>query len=176
MATLLLSEIPHIPHNATLVTIFNGWNDKDAIYNDPSYPFEKWAEELRWVVSAVKMRVPRARIIVATIMNPAYAPHFLPGMPEAYSQTKRTAYAAINERMNASWISLGYEVVDLRCDATLYGQADYSGPEWYHPNDAGYLHIAQRFFDVITHRVPGKPQAECPPYAVAPSPRATPAS
>ncbi len=171
MSTLVTQAIPRIPADTTLVTIFNGWNDKDQLYADPAYTFDKWSEEVQWVVSGIKTRAPNARIIIATIINPAYAPHYLQGMPDAYAPEQRKAYATLNARMNAYWTSLGFEIVDLRCDISLYKQDTYEGPDWSHPTDTGYLHVAQRFFDVITHHVPGTPQAECPPYALTPSPK-----
>ena len=157
-------QVPHIPSNATLVTIQDGYNDSCPLAKDRGITFDDWSEQMQWLVAAVRQRAPHARIILATILNPAFTPDTLAAPCAGDFPAQQAAYTLLNARMNAVITALGVAIVDLRCDPLLYDIKTYNPPDFSHPTDAGYLHIAQRFLDVIDSTAAATSQAPCAPY------------
>ncbi len=161
---VLADEVPRIPANANLVSLFIGTNDlwlcgeqiragenPDALFSAASAAY---ARNLRAIIAGIKARAPRARIVVLTVPNPAYR------YESGASAAVRAGITATDDAMRRDLIAVpGAVVVDLQCDAQLYTTADYPNPYDLHPNDAGHAEIAK---DILAALEGAKVSKACP--------------
>lgn len=166
VATMLVHAAPNVPAGARVVTIFEGMND--MLWAASPDDLADWFEQLQWTIATIKDKAPNAMIVIANVPNPMYNPSYRPGGPQEYTFARRTLFAGINNRQNELIASLGYKVVDLRCDKDLYDAKNYAPPDLLHWNDAGHMVVAKKFADVIQGRDSGVPLTACPPYTEIP--------
>jgi lysophospholipase L1-like esterase len=168
----LEQEMPFVPRASTVVTIFAGGNDSNAIATavdrgaggaDPNGYIDaqvrSFMSDYASLVRGVRQRAPSARIVAMNLPNMA-------GLPYAagFSSTQRRYLERISvgfsrEGANAL-VAQGVVVVDLLCDARSYQSGQYSG-DGFHPGDAGYAYLAGELVRAIRTEGYPPPQADC---------------
>ncbi len=156
LANFMDQEIPFINPNVTLVTIFAGGNDVNAITAavGGGAGGASVAERTAYINSqvglfrqdftahfqAVRERVPAARIIVLNLPNMGAMPFLARA-----TRDRRLAAQMLSVGMTTTVFnpltSGGVQVIDLMCDARAYQASTYSG-DGFHPSDTGYAWIA----------------------------------
>jgi lysophospholipase L1-like esterase len=170
-ANFLAGELPFIQTNGQLVTIFAGGNDvrtvgtalqaglggtdiNGYIANQAS----QFGADLNTLVSGVKAASPQARIIILNLPNLAGTP-FAAGDSLTDKQALQTISVAFTAQINA-FASRGAAVVDLMCDPTMYQSSNFSS-DGFHPNDAGYAHMAGLIYAIVKTGISTAPRGSC---------------
>jgi lysophospholipase L1-like esterase len=173
------AEAPLVPSNTTLVTIFAGANDVNVIKgalgrgaggSDPigfiDQQVRLFGDDYATLLSAVRSRAPSARIVVMNLPNFAGIPS-IAGAPVA----ERQAAQRISVRMTTTVInpltSQNIRVVDLMCDTRFYQASTYFS-DGFHPNDSGYLMMADLVTRAVTTSSPSNPPASCAQMTLVP--------
>jgi lysophospholipase L1-like esterase len=163
-------QMPFVRSGATLVTIFAGGNDTNAIATAISRgagsgnvnafidaQVGAWAADYVALVQGIRQRAGSPQIIAINLPNFA-------GLPF-------TANRSTTERRWMQRISVGLgraanaltahnvRVVDMLCDARSYQRSNYSS-DGFHPSDAGYAFMAAEVLQAID-TPPGQPAADC---------------
>jgi lysophospholipase L1-like esterase len=171
-ASLLEAELPGVARDSTLVTIFTGANDANAIGDafeqgaggsNPSGfvddQIRLFAAEYRQLIAGVRSRAGQPRIVVANLPNFAGVP-----FTASYSPVRRQAIQALSVRLTREAINTltadGVAVVDLMCDGRSYEPGRYSS-DGFHPNDAGYAFLADLMLRAINDASYPPPQSDC---------------
>ena len=115
-------ELPQVPANATLVTVFLGENDLSHVW-ESGETVAQYASAMQAIVAGVKQRAPRAMILVLN----------LPNYP--WQQGGMVPY-------NAVIAALGVTVVDTYDDATYLTELQTTPVGNIHPTDAGNRELA----------------------------------
>jgi len=183
-ANLLQDQVPRIPPNATLITIWVGGNDTNAIVfaaarralqgEDP-LPFverqiQQFAADYQTLLQAVRARAPQARLVVANLPNFAQIP-LGQQQPSGVRQLLALVSVGLSQRAINPLSQQGIPVVDLLCDPRSYRRESFfPGPlaDGFHPNDRGYADLAEAFLRILQQPVP--PQRRCPPFSEVGSP------
>jgi lysophospholipase L1-like esterase len=165
-------QAPFVTPTATLVTIFAGANDVDAIVTSLgggaggsdqmgyiNSQVQAFAQEFASLIQLVRGRASGARVVVLNLPNMA-------GMP-------RNASAPLQQRRAEQLLSVGIStqainpqaaggvvIVDLMCDARAYQAATYSS-DGFHPSDTGYAWIAAEVVAATTTAYKA-PASSCP--------------
>jgi lysophospholipase L1-like esterase len=165
-------QAPVVFTTTTLVTIFAGPNDVDAIVaalgggaggaDQAGYintQIQSFRQEFAELVRMVREKAPEARIVALNLPNMA-------GMP-------RNANVSTQQRRAQQMLSVGFTtqainpltatgvlVLDLMCDARSYQASTYSS-DGFHPSDTGYAWMAAEVIAAATtsYRVPS---SSCP--------------
>jgi lysophospholipase L1-like esterase len=177
-ANYLEREMPFVPRDSTLVTIFAGANDTNVIAaaveggeggSDPIGFIESqvraFAADYDALVRGVRQRAPSARIVVANIPNFA-------GMPFTASHTllRRQGIQKISVDLSRVVNRLadgGIAVVDVLCDGRFYDPGIFSG-DGFHPNDRGYALLADLMLNAIESPAAPPPRSSCPQMTLVP--------
>jgi lysophospholipase L1-like esterase len=164
------SQMPFVPRDATLVTIFAGPNDVNTLTDvlgsgaggsDPAGFIDQkvvsFAADYATLLGGVRSRAPAARIILFNVPNLAGTP-YLAAAPLLQKQAAQRASvrmtAAINSLPNVS-------VIDLMCDPRFYQGSSFSS-DGFHPNDAGYAVLGAELTRAITSSSYPAPASSCP--------------
>jgi lysophospholipase L1-like esterase len=146
-------EIPFVPADSTLITIFTGANDVNVItsalgggagaadraaYIDSH--IAAFGQDFATLLQAVRQRAASARIVVLNLPNMAGMP-FLANGPRDHRLAAQALSVGFTRTVFNPQASSGLLVIDLMCDARSYQQATYSG-DGFHPSDAGYAWMA----------------------------------
>jgi lysophospholipase L1-like esterase len=158
---VLADEVPQIPTNATLVTLYIGTNDYTFLGNLgilPDYSnamtveegvASQYAANIAGIIAGIQIRAPKARIVVATVPNESW---------RAINRTEpliaRQAGAYLVDAFKSALIATGLTVVDLLCEPGMYDETNFGGPYNVHPNNAGHAIIAADFLAQIAHPTP----------------------
>ena len=157
-------ELPFVPPNATLVTIFGGANDTNAL----AEAIEKGAagNDLRGyiatqvrafgtdydrLVRGVRSRAPDAFIIVVNVPNMAGLPYAV-GLSVSRRQVLQAIAVGFAREANRQ-AGAGVVVLDLLCDSQVYDRGRFSS-DGFHPNDAGYTYLADRLLAIVNGGTP----------------------
>ena len=170
-ANFVEREVPFVPTNSTLVTIFGGPNDvlalgdaieKGAAGTNPRAYIDTqvaaFGADFDRLVKGVQERAPSAFIVILNMPN-------LAGLPFAVNagQPRRQLLQALSvgfSREANRRAATGVVVVDLMCDPQAYDPTRYSS-DGFHPNDAGYAFLADtKLLPVINGRA-SSPSASC---------------
>ena len=173
-ANFLQGELPFVPRSTTLVTVFAGGNDANAIgaateggaagSTDVRVFIDGQVTQFRGsidtLVRGIRQRSPSARIIVANLPNFAGLP-----FTQGYSMQRRQVLQRITVSLSRDAINVlttqNVSVVDLLCDPRSYDPSNYSS-DGFHPNDRGYAFIAEAFLAAIRSSSLSEPQPTCP--------------
>jgi len=164
-------EAPFVRTDSTIVTVFAGGNDANTIGSalkagyggsDPT----TWANQqiaafradMITLVSAIKTRAPKARIVILNLPNLAALP-YAAGNTTTEKQILQQIAVGLNAGVNATTNS-GATVVDLMCDGRAYSSSIFSS-DGFHPNDAGYQLFADLLYPATTSLTTGVPLASC---------------
>jgi lysophospholipase L1-like esterase len=169
-------ELPFVPRESTLVTIFAGGNDANTIGEavragqggtDPAAfvttQINNFGRDMRSLVTGVKGRAANTRVVVLNLPN-------LAGLPYAagLSLTEKRVLQQIAVGFSAQTNTLtsqGAIVIDLMCDPRSYVAANYSS-DGFHPNDAGYAYLADVAYVAATTGSTVPPRASCAQMAL----------
>ncbi len=176
---VLAEELPYLPAETTLVTLYIGTNDSRVVKNpnhsiaDVAAQFEQHFDEL---LAAIHAKAPKARIVLLNFPNEQYlaATYHVPDdvLPR-YSAESQILAKFIDDHYPA------YPVVDTICNPDSYDNSLlYEGG--VHPNDVGAARLAAEVLKVVLAKKPPAPPRDCQWFhsdtAIAPtvSPPATP--
>jgi lysophospholipase L1-like esterase len=179
-ANFLDQEVPFVPKDTTLMTIFAGGNDArtiaTAIDRGAATPEEadgfidrqvaSFASDYASLLSTARGRASNPRVIILNLPNFAA----LPFMAGRTAQQKRWI-----ERLSVGFSTAGANrltaqgaiVIDLLCDARSYQSSNYSG-DGFHPNDQGYAYLAGEILKAVNAASWPPPANDCPQMHIAP--------
>jgi lysophospholipase L1-like esterase len=170
-------QMPFVPDTATLVTIFGGGNDANAIGdamekgaagNDVDGYIERQARafgaDFDRLVAGVRGRAPRAFIVIINVPNMALLPYATRYPIEHRRVLQRLSVAFTREANRQA--GPGVVVFDAMCDAALYAPSNFSS-DGFHPNNAGYSHLANRLAAIVNGGSSGG-AASCPSMTAVP--------
>jgi lysophospholipase L1-like esterase len=165
-------EMPFVPRNATVVTIFAGGNEVNTITAalgagaggaDPNGYIDNqvraFGADYNTLLNGIRDRAPSARIVILNTPNMAGLP-YLAGVSAAQRQAAQRAAVGFTRSVINPLASGNVVVMDLMCDARTYQRANYSS-DGMHPNDAGYAFMASEVVRAITSNAYPAPQGNC---------------
>jgi lysophospholipase L1-like esterase len=152
-------EMPFVPRDATLVTISGGANDANAVGDAMAHgaagadlagyvgaQARAFGSDYDRLVSGVRSRAPGAFLIILNVPNLAAMP-YAAGYSLDERRVLQTIATAFSREANRQ-AGTGVAVLDLMCDPVMYSAGSFAS-DCYHPNDAGYAHIAARLAAVV---------------------------
>ncbi|MDB5095478.1 MAG: GDSL-like lipase/acylhydrolase domain protein [Candidatus Eremiobacteraeota bacterium] len=154
---VLADEVPLIPLDTTIVTLYIGTNDvyEMGTQQAPDYSntaqigadtASAYATNVRAIVAGIHARVPNARIFAASVPDPAWRPISLPA-----PMIERSPYVTTLDAMRQALIGTGATLVDLMCEPAMYDDANFANPYDVHPLPSGHAVIAADFAAQIAH-------------------------
>ena len=170
---LLDGELPFVPRDSTVVTVFAGGNDVNVIMaalgagaggaNPTAFldqQVQSFAADFAALVDGIRERVgPSGRIVVLNLPNLARLP-YRASSPRQEREAAQRASVGITTAINTT-TARGVRVIDLMCLASLYAPGSLSS-DGFHPNDAGYALIAAEVVRAVTASSFAAPSASCP--------------
>lgn len=163
-------QMPFVPRESTLVTIFGGANDANAVGDaiaagaagaDISGYIATQARQFGTdydrLVRGVRDRATGAFIIVINVPNLAALP-YAARYPLEHRRVLQAVSVAFSREANRQ-AGGSVSVLDVMCDAEMYNAGRFSN-DGFHPNDAGYAHIASRLASVVNGAA-GAPASSC---------------
>jgi lysophospholipase L1-like esterase len=172
VGNMLDGELPFVPRDSTVVTIFAGGNDVNVITaalgggagaaNQSAFidqQVQNFATDYGTLVDGIRERIGTSgRIIALNLPNLARLP-YRTSAPRQEREAAQRASVGITMAVNAM-TSRGVRVIDLMCLAALYAPTSiYS--DGFHPNDAGYALIAGEVVRAVTASSYPTPQPSC---------------
>ena len=170
LANFIDRELPFLPRDSTLVTVFAGGNDANTIgealerglagsdrVGYVSTQVQHFGRDIRMLVSGIKDRATGARVVVLNLPNLAGLP-YVSGLSLDRKRWLQMIAVGFSGQINTV-ASQGAQVIDLMCDDTFY-RSDIFSSDGFHPNDAGYAYLADRVFAAATGTIPA-PRATC---------------
>jgi lysophospholipase L1-like esterase len=174
------SEVPFIPRNTTLVTIFAGGNDVNTVAtalnggaggSDPwgyiDQQIKAFAADFATLLQGIRDRAPGARIVIANVPNFAAIP-----MTKNYTLEQKQVVQKISVGFSTQvvnpLVSQGIAVVDLLCDSRFASAAIFSS-DGFHPNDTGYAIMAAEMMNAIISTSYPSPSASCSQMVAVPA-------
>ena len=169
---ILAQEVPFVPRDSPLVTIFAGGNDVHTVGaaidggaggSDPfAYADQQitaFEKDFSTLIKGVRDRAPQARIVVANLPNFAGIPMHA-GRSLEQKQLLQKISVGFTTRVINPLAGQGVAVVDLLCDGRFVS-GSYFSSDGFHPNDAGYALMAAEFMRAITSSSHPAPQSSC---------------
>ena len=163
-------EMPFVQADTTLITIFGGGNDVNAlgdaiergaagsnVRDYVSTQVRAFGADFDRLVRGVRERAPGAFIVVLNLPNFAMLP-YASGYSPARKQVLQAISVGFSREANEQQGN-GATVVDLMCDARAYDPGRFSN-DGFHPNDAGYAQIADKLLEAI-NGARSSPPASC---------------
>ena len=178
VANFIDQELPLVPANATLVTVFGGGNDANAVADAIlrgaaggdvrgyiNTQVGAFGADYDRLVRGIRSRAAEAFIVVINLPNLAALPYAAGGTLQQRQALQQIAVGMSREANRQA--GTGVVVVDLMCDAQVYDASRFSS-DGFHPNDAGYVYLAQRV-QAIVNGVSSSPSSACGQMTVVPS-------
>ena len=172
-------ELPFVPQDSTLVTIFAGANDVNVITGalgggagagDQSGYIDQqvrsFGDSYRALVGGIRSNARSARLVVLNLPNLAGLP-FLAGAPLSQRQAAQRASVGMTTTVINPLRAADLAVIDLMCDGRFYQPAIYSS-DGFHPNDAGYAILASAVVQAATSSSYPAPQGGCAQTTLVP--------
>lgn len=176
-ANFLDHELAFLAPGATLVTVFAGGNDANAVgfamqrgahgtditgYVDAQ--IRTFGTDYDRLIQGIKSRAPAAFIIVINLPNLAALPY-----ASGYTQQERQVLQRLSvgfSREANRQAGSGVVVLDVMCDAAAYDPSRLAA-DGFHPNDAGYAYLSQRLLAIVNGAA-SSPAASCSRMQVVP--------
>jgi lysophospholipase L1-like esterase len=169
-ANLIEREARFVPRDSTVATVFAGGNDANivgaavlagrggsdvAAYIDSQ--IAAWATDFAELIAGIRERAPQSRIIVLNLPNLSRLPYMAGRSSQEREWMRRLSvgYAAAANATHGNNVV----VIDLLCHAPIYDAGIYSS-DGFHPNDAGYLMMANLVTTALTI-TPPQPSTGC---------------
>jgi len=173
VGNLLDGELPFVPRESTVVTIFAGGNDVNVITaalgggagaaNQTAFidqQVQNFTRDFTALVDGLRDRIGASgRVIALNLPNLARLP-YRASAPRQEREATQRASVGMTTAINAM-TSRGVRVVDLMCLAQLYAPSSLSS-DGFHPSDAGYALIAAEVVRAVKSESFPAPQASCP--------------
>jgi lysophospholipase L1-like esterase len=169
-ATFTEGQMPFVPRDSTIVTLFAGGNDVNTVGaavrnghaggNIDGYiasQISAFAGEFQALVNGIRSRATNTRVIVLNLPNMARLPYSA-GLSSNEREWMRRLSVGYSAAMNAVRSS-DVLVIDLMCHAPIYNSGIYS-PDGFHPNDSGYAELANLVTAALTSPPPA-PATTC---------------
>ena len=169
-------ELPFVPRDSTLVTIFAGGNDVNTVGDAAqsglggsdintflTTQIQNFGRDMRTLVSGILDRAPTARIVALNLPNMGALP-YAGGFSTLQKRGLQEISVGFSARIN-SLVSEGVIVIDLMCDSRMYEAGMYSG-DGFHPNDTGYAYLAELAYQAAITLAPVAPRSSCPQMAI----------
>jgi lysophospholipase L1-like esterase len=173
-------EMPFVPPATTVVTIFAGGNDTNAIATavdrgaggaDPlgyiDTQIRAFAQDYVTLIEGIRRRAPSTRIVAANLPNFAGLPFTAAYTLERKQVMQKISVGFSTQGVNAL-TSRGVIIADLLCDPRSYLASNYSS-DGFHPNDAGYVFLADVLLAAIEAATPPAPQGTCAQMRLVPA-------
>ncbi|MCC7010678.1 MAG: SGNH/GDSL hydrolase family protein [Acidobacteria bacterium] len=171
LTNFLDNEIPFVATDSTVVTVFAGGNDVNAVAraarsgiggSDVSGYIrtmrQSFARDLKALVGGIRDRAPSARIVMFNLPNLAALPYSA-GLSLTDKRVVQEIAVGFSAEVNA-FGAQGALVVDLMCDASFYQSSRYSA-DGFHPNDTGYARMAEVAYPAVSAGQASAPKASC---------------
>ena len=172
VGNLLDGELPFVPRDSTLVTVFAGGNDVNVIMaalgggagggNPTAFidqQVQNFGSDFAALIEGLRDRIGQSgRIVALNLPNLARLP-YRASAPRQEREAAQRASVGITAATNAM-TARGVRVIDLMCMASLYAPASLSS-DGFHPSDAGYALIATEVVRAATTSSYPAPQASC---------------
>jgi lysophospholipase L1-like esterase len=177
---ILTNQSPFTHQDSTVVTVFAGPNDANAIGqvieaqlagDDPRAFIDQqvrlWADDYAAVLRQIRQRAPGTRIVLINLPNLAAMPYFAARSTFQKSIMQRIA-VSMNDHVNALRAA-NVHVVDVMCDPRVLEPSSFSG-DGYHPGDRGYALLAELTYPAMVNASHPAPAGDCgqrhvfPPY------------
>jgi lysophospholipase L1-like esterase len=169
---LLDGELPFVPRDSTLVTVFAGGNDVNVIMaalgggagagNQTAFidrQVQNFGTDFAALIDGIRDRIGTSgRIVALNLPNVARLP-YRASAPRQEREAAQRAAVGITTAINGM-TSRGVRVIDLMCLASLYAPTSLSS-DGFHPSDAGYALIATEVVRTVTASSYPAPQASC---------------
>ena len=165
-------EVPFIPRNATVVTVFAGGNEVNTITaalgagaggSDPNgyidTQIKGFGADYTTLLNGIRDRAGSPRVVILNVPNLAGLP-YLSNASAAQRQAAQRAAVGMTRTVVNPLVSANTVVVDLMCDSRTYLRSNYSS-DGLHPNDAGYAYMAAEVVRAITSNAYPAPQGSC---------------
>jgi len=165
-------EMPFIPRNTTLVTIFAGGNEVNTVTaalgagaggSDPNGYIDNqiraFGADYTTLLNGVRDRAGSPRIVILNVPNMAGLP-YLSGATAAQRQAAQRIAVGMTRTVVNPLAGGNIVVIDLMCDSRTYLPSNYS-PDGLHPNDAGYAYMAAEVARAVTSNAYPTPQNSC---------------
>jgi len=178
IANFIDQELPFVPANATLVTVFGGGNDANALADAIlrgaaggdvrgyiNTQVGAFGADYDRLMRGIRSRAAEAFIVVINLPNLAALPYATGGTIQQRQILQQIAVAMSREANRQA--GNGVVVVDLMCDAQVYDASRFSS-DGFHPNDAGYAYLAQRVL-LLVNGAASSPPSTCGQMAVVPA-------
>jgi lysophospholipase L1-like esterase len=179
LGNFIEGELPFVPQDSTLVTIFAGANDVNVITaalgggagaTDPAGYIDQqvrsFGDSYRALVSGIRNNAKSARLVVLNLPNLAGLP-FLAGAPLSQRQAAQRASVGMTTTVINPLRAADLAVIDLMCDVRLYQPSIYSS-DGFHPNDTGYAILAADVVRAATSSSYPAPQGSCAQTTLVP--------
>ncbi|MBD5654932.1 MAG: SGNH/GDSL hydrolase family protein [Candidatus Eremiobacteraeota bacterium] len=178
----ITNELPSVPANATLVTIFAGGNDTNGIVNAaacmtlagneagvPAFlatSIAQFGAEFEQLVTGIEAKAPSAKIVVANLPNFAAIPFAQTPEIAPVKPLLQAVSVGIDTTVYEPAAVAGLPVVDLLCNPASYVTTNFY-TDGFHPDDAGYAVFATAFVTQILAATPTLPQTSCSYMAIS---------
>jgi lysophospholipase L1-like esterase len=152
-------QMPFVPRDTTLLTIFGGGNDANALgdamekgaagSNVQGYidtQARAFGADFDRLVRGIHDRAPEAFIVVLNVPNLALLP-YAARYPLEHRRALQAISVAFSREANRQ-AGPGVVVMDVMCDAGMYAAANFSS-DGFHPNNTGYAHMASRLAAIV---------------------------
>jgi lysophospholipase L1-like esterase len=172
IGNFLEREVPFVPRDSTVVTVFAGANDANTIgqaleaglggTNPSAYvtaQIQNFGRDMRALVTGIRDRATAARLVILNLPNMAALP-YASGLTLTQKRFLQGIAVGFSAEINAL-TSQGVLVVDLMCEASMYQSGIYSS-DGFHPNDAGYARLADLLYPAASTGTAAAPRASCP--------------
>jgi lysophospholipase L1-like esterase len=167
----LEQEMPFVPRDSTVVTIFAGGNDTNTLAaavgggaggsNPEAWldaQIQAFAADYRSLIQGIRQRAPSATIVVANLPNFAGMP-FTAGYAPDHRQLVQRISVDLDLQAINPLAGQGVAVVDMLCDPRSYDPVTYSS-DGFHPGDAGYAYMASEMLEALGGSYPA-PSSSC---------------
>jgi lysophospholipase L1-like esterase len=176
IGNFLEREVPFVPRDSTLVTVFAGANDANTIgaalqaglggSNPAAYvatQVQNFGRDMRALITGIRDRAASTRIVILNLPNMAALP-YASGLSTIEKQALQAISVGFSTEINAL-TAQGALIVDLMCNANMYQPGIYSG-DGFHPNDTGYARLADLVYLPASTGSGTPPRASCPQMTI----------
>ncbi len=136
---MLQNEVPNVPANATIVTVWIGVNDVNAMMT--GQPISEVVAQVSQAIADVQTSAPGAKIVIMTPVDVS----LLASDSNAYPPTPalRSLAHSVTLAYDAALRKLGPKVCDIGEDPAYYADpGHFYAADHYHPSDSGAAFIA----------------------------------
>jgi lysophospholipase L1-like esterase len=171
-------QMPFVPPDSTVVSISGGVNDANAIGEAIEKGFaaagvaqyietqaRAFGADYDRLILGVRNRAHNSFIVVFNVPNLAAMP-YAARYPLEHRRVLQAVSVAFSREANRQ-AGQGIVVMDVMCDPALYAPSNFAR-DGFHPNDAGYAHIAAGLAAII-NGAPSVPAPACAPMSAVPA-------